>query len=119
MVEVLLEHGADPNAGELLQNAIQNRHPEVAKILREAGAKGVSDLAFYIAIKDDAKVRELLQGAPSFAENPEFWAGALPAAARMGELGCVRAALDKGVMLQVRSPNGGVTYVLLKSDAEK
>jgi serine protease Do len=29
------------------------------------------------------------------------------------------AALDKGVMLQVRTPRGGVTYVLLKSDAEK
>ena len=29
------------------------------------------------------------------------------------------APLDKGVMLQVRTPGGGVTYVLLKSDAEK
>jgi ankyrin repeat protein len=106
--KVLLEHGADPNAGErpgeLLQNAIKNRHPDVAKILRAAGAKGVSDLAFYIAVKDDAKVRDLLQAAPSFAEKPEFWAAALPAAARTGELGCVRVAIEKGVPL---APNFG------------
>ena len=27
-----------------------------------------------------------------------------------------KAALDKGVMLQVRTPRGGVTYIMLKSD---
>jgi ankyrin repeat protein len=101
--KVLLEHGADPNAGEtpgdLLRNAIRNGYADVAKILREAGAKGVSDLAFYIAVKDEAKVQELLQAAPSFAEKPEFWAAALPAAARTGELACVRAAIEKGVPL--------------------
>ncbi|MDQ3621678.1 MAG: ankyrin repeat domain-containing protein [Verrucomicrobiota bacterium] len=63
--KVLLEHGADPNAGKtpglLLQNAIQNGHKEVAKILRDAGAKGVSDLAFYIAINDAGKSAELLK----------------------------------------------------------
>jgi serine protease Do len=28
-----------------------------------------------------------------------------------------KASLEKGVMLQVRTPKGGVTYVLLKTDA--
>jgi ankyrin repeat protein len=101
--KVLLEHGADPNAGEtpgdLLRNAIRNGYADVAKILREAGAKGVSDLAFYIAVKDEAKVQELLQAAPSFAEKPEFWKAALPAAARLGELDAVRVALRQGVPL--------------------
>lgn len=105
--KVLLDHGADPNAGErpgvLLQNAIQNGHTEVAKILRAAGAKGVSDLAFYIAVKDDAKVRDLLQAAPSFAEKPEFWAAALPTAARTGELDSARSAIEKGVPLAPNS----------------
>ncbi|RBP36406.1 hypothetical protein DES53_117117 [Roseimicrobium gellanilyticum] len=101
--KILLKHGADPNAGErpggLLQIAIMNRHADVAKILREAGAKGVSDLAFHLAMKDGAKVRELLQAAPSFAEKPEFWKAALPSAARLGELDAVRVALRKGVPL--------------------
>ncbi|QIF00022.1 ankyrin repeat domain-containing protein [Roseimicrobium sp. ORNL1] len=103
VAKVLLKHGADPNAcewsGGLLQNAIMNRHADVAKILREAGAKGVSDLAFHLAMKDGAKVRELLQAAPSFAEKPEFWKAALPAAARLGELDALRVALRKGVPL--------------------
>jgi serine protease Do len=30
-----------------------------------------------------------------------------------------KAALDKGVMLQVESPKGGLTYVLLKKDADQ
>ena len=29
------------------------------------------------------------------------------------------ASLDKGVMLQVRTPRGGVTYVLLKSESQQ
>lgn len=101
--KALLEHGADPNAGkkpgELLQNAIQNGHQEVAKILRDAGAKGVSELAFQLAMKDAGKIAGLLKSAPSFAENSEFWSAALRTAARYGNLEAVRAAIGKGVPL--------------------
>ena len=107
--KVLIEHGADPNAGKkpglLLQNAIQNRHKEVAKILWDAGAKGVSEFAFYIAMKDEVKVKELRTSAPPFAENSKFWAGALPTAARNGDLETVRAAIEKGVPLVPDSEN--------------
>jgi ankyrin repeat protein len=99
--KVLLAHGADPNAGEkpgiLLQNAIQNGEADVAKILREAGAKGVSDLAFALALKDEAKIGELLSSAPTYTENAGFWHKVLPAAARLGHLATVRAAVEKGV----------------------
>ncbi len=30
-----------------------------------------------------------------------------------------KESLDKGVMLQVESPKGGLTYVLLKKDADQ
>lgn len=112
-VKVLLSHGADPNAGErpgmLLQNAIQNGHTEVAKILRDAGAKGVSDLAFFIATEDEAKIAELLASAPGFEETPDFWDQALPTAARQGHLEAVRAALAKGVPLAPRPEGNAFT----------
>jgi hypothetical protein len=100
---VLLEHGADPNAGErpglLLQAAIRNGNSDVAKILRDAGAKGVSDLAFALGVKDAPKVAELLDAAPVFADDPKFWDKVLPAAARLGHAEAVQVALDKGVPL--------------------
>jgi ankyrin repeat protein len=99
--KVLLAHGANPNAGEqsgiLLQNAIQNGHADVAQILREAGAKGVSDLAFALAIKDEAKIGELLSSAPTYSENTDFWHKVLSTAARLGHLRTVRTAVEKGV----------------------
>ncbi len=111
--KVLLARGADPNAGErpgmLLQNAIQNGHTEVAKILRDAGAKGVSDLAFFIATEDEAKIVESLASAPGFEEDPDFWDQALPTAARQGHLEAVRAALAKGVPLAPRPEGNAFT----------
>jgi ankyrin repeat protein len=99
--KVLLENGADPNAGEkpgrLLENAVQNGHRELAKLLRAAGTKGVSDLAFFVSIRDEAEVGKLLETAPAFAEQPAFWSKALSSAARNGDLRVVRAALEKGV----------------------
>jgi ankyrin repeat protein len=104
--KVLIAHGADPNAGNrtgiLLKNAIQNGHTEVARILWEAGGRGVSELAFHIAMKDKKKVGELLQSAPTFADQPEFWANVLPTAARTGQLDIVRTALAQGV--PIKSP---------------
>jgi ankyrin repeat protein len=100
---VLLEHGADPNAGAkpgiLLQNAIQNGNRDVAKILRDAGAKGVSDLAFALAMKDEPKIDEILSSAPPYAANAGFWHKVLPTAARLGHLRAVQAAIEKGVPL--------------------
>jgi ankyrin repeat protein len=108
--KVLLAHGADPNGGDwpgiLLQNAIQNGHHDVARILWDAGGRGVSELAFHIAMKDEKKVGELLKSAPAFAEQPEFWAKALPAAARLGQLEIVRAALARGVPLKESTAPG-------------
>jgi ankyrin repeat protein len=101
--KVLLENGADPNAGEepgsLLKTAIHNGHREVAKLLRAAGAKGVGDLAFAVAVKDEPTVNALLATAPAFADQPEFWKDALPAAARTGQLKVLRAATADGVPL--------------------
>lgn len=100
--KVLLAHGADPNGSEkwggLLQNAIRNGHRELAKILRDAGAKGVSDLAFAIGMKDEAKVAELLKSAPAYSDDAAFWEKALPAAARLGHLEGVRAAIANGYL---------------------
>ena len=99
--KVLLENGADPNAaapsGQFLETAVQNGHVEVAKLLRAAGAKGASDLAFAISTKDVREIERLLQSAPSFADQPEFWSKALLIAARSGQIHAVRVALDKGV----------------------
>lgn len=102
--KVLLEYGADPNAGlpgQFLKTAMSNGHKDVAEILRSAGAKGVSDLAYFIAIQNKDKVKELLSSIPAYADNPEFWQGALCAAARRGDLETVIATLEKGVPLLV------------------
>jgi len=99
--KVLLTHGANPNAGDkpgmMLRTAISNRYKELAKLLKEAGAKGVSDLAYAIAVDDAGKKTELLAAAPSYAEQPEFWDEVLSAAAKRGDVATVKAALEKGV----------------------
>ncbi len=111
--KVLLDHGADPNAGEkpgmLLQNAVQNGHKDVAKILREAGAKGVSDLAFQLAMGEADKVGPLLNSAPRFDDNPEFWSQVLPTAARYGHLEAIRVALVRGVPLAATPEDNAFT----------
>jgi bla regulator protein BlaR1 len=99
--EVLLEAGADPNIGKvgggMLNVAARNRHKDLARLLRKFGAKGVADLAFAISTNDTATISRLLKDAPSYAASPAFWDGALPAAARVGNVKVVQAALDHGV----------------------
>lgn len=99
--KLLLDAGANPNGGQspdhLLLTAMHNGNKEVAKLLREAGAKSVPDLAFYVSTQDEAKVKELLKTAPSFKENEGFWKDALSSAATVGDVKTVRAALAKGV----------------------
>lgn len=99
--KVLLEYGANPNEtagfGNLLENALENGHVEVAKLLREAGAQGLSDLAFATGIKDEAKIVELLQSPPSYTDQPAFWHKVMGAAARIGDLRTLKAALASGV----------------------
>jgi ankyrin repeat protein len=111
--KVLLEHGADPNKGESfglpLQNAIQNGHKDVAKILREAGAKGVSDLAFHLAMGEAEKVGPLLTSAPRFDDHPDFWSKVLPTAARYGHVETVRVALARGVPLAATPEDNAFT----------
>jgi hypothetical protein len=101
VARLLLAHGADPNAGDppglMLRTAISNRFSELAKLLKEAGAKGVSDLAYAITVKDTAKKAELLAAAPAYADQPEFWNEVLSAAARHGDVATVKVALEKGV----------------------
>ena len=109
--KTLLAAGADPNGGKapgmLIKNAMSNGYKEVAKLLRQAGAKGVSDLAFALATRDTAQVKTLLATAPAYAESPAFWDDALPDAARVGDVDTVRAALAKGVPVEVSPPSPG------------
>lgn len=99
--QILLDAGADPNAGErpgvILQNAIANNHKDVVEVLRKAGAKGVADLAYAITVRDEAAIVRLLEAAPTFAENADYWDGALIAGVRTGDLRAVRAAGAKGM----------------------
>ena len=110
--KVLLAAGADPNGGKapgvLLKNAMSNGYKEVAKLLRQAGAKGVSDLAFALATHDTGQIKTLLARAPAYAEDPAFWEDALPDAARVGDVDTMRAALAKGVPVEVKPPSPGV-----------
>lgn len=109
--KILLDAGADPNGGKapgaLLKNAMSNGYKEVARLLRDAGAGGVSDLAFSLALHDTAQVKTLLATAPSYQENPAFWDDALPDAARVGDVDTVRAALAHGVPLTSEKPTFG------------
>ena len=112
VAKVLLDAGADPNGGKngpgsFLRNAMSNGYKEVAKLLRAAGARGVSDLSFALAIHDQEKVKALLATAPTFAENPAFWEGVLVSAAQAGDLDVLRMALAKGVPIEA---NPGITY---------
>jgi ankyrin repeat protein len=108
--KVLLAHGADPNApvkyGSILKVAVQNGHRELAKVLKEAGAKGVSDLAYAVGIRDQARIDELLVSPPTFADRPEFWEYVMSAATRNGNLPVVKAALQAGVPIVVDKTNG-------------
>ena len=101
----LLAAGADPNGGErpgmMLKTALHNGYKELAGVLRQAGARGVSDLAFAIVTHDQATINALLATAPAYMENAAFWADAVPDAARVGDLATVRAALAKGASLQL------------------
>ncbi len=106
--KVLLDAGADPNGGKnpggYLKNAMANGEVEVAKILKAAGARGVSDLAFSIAVRDSEKTTKLLSSAPVFSKDSDFWNGALVEASRLGDLKTVKACLDKGV--PIKGKNG-------------
>lgn len=99
--EVLLEAGADPNfgktSGDILKTATGNGYKDLAKLLRKYGAKGVADLAFAISTNDTAEIARLLKDAPSYTASPAFWDGALTAAARVGNVKVMQAALDHGV----------------------
>ncbi|NJL19070.1 MAG: hypothetical protein HC901_01845 [Bdellovibrionaceae bacterium] len=101
--KVLLELGADPNggdhSGQFLKNAMANGCQKVAKLLREAGAKGVGDLAYQIVLRDEAAIQALLEKAPSYDTSPEFWDRVMVEAARTGHRGVIEAALQKGVPL--------------------
>lgn len=98
--KVLLDHGADPNAGkfpgQMLKVAVHNQYKDVAKVLKDAGAKGVSDLAYALAIGDQKQIDELLKTAPMYSDNPGFWDDVLPSAAERGNLTLVRTAIEKG-----------------------
>jgi hypothetical protein len=48
-------------------------------------------------MKDDAKSAALLETAPTYQTNPEFWRDVLTNAARQGDLKAVQATLAKGV----------------------
>lgn len=99
--KVLLAHGADPNAGDkpgtMLQIAVNNRYKELAKMLKEAGAKGLSDLTYAIAVEDADQKAALLATAPGYAEQPAFWEGTMSTAARQGDCPTIEVALQKGV----------------------
>ena len=106
VAKVLLAAGADPNGGSapgaLLKNAMHNGYKELSEVLRQAGAKGVSDLAFALATHDFGKVKALLAAAPTYQDNPGFWDDVLPDAARIGDVETVRAALAKGVPVEAK-----------------
>lgn len=99
--KVLLENGADPNAGKIqgmiLRTAINNRHADLVKILRAAGAKGASEFCVAVATGNSENVRRLLEKAPSFADAPDFWEGVLATAAGKNALDVVAKAIEAGV----------------------
>lgn len=98
--KVLLAHGADPNGGDkpglMLNTAASNRYEELAKLLKAAGARGVSDLAYTISINDNARKSTLLASAPAYADQPAFWDGVMSAAARQGDRKTIEVGLQKG-----------------------
>jgi ankyrin repeat protein len=114
--KVLLANGADPNAGEfpgaMLRTAIFNKHKEMVKILKAAGATGTSELSIAIALQEKERIAELLKTAPNFSKDPKFWEGVFSAAAERGDLETVKAALTKGVPMvykREKIPNNAFT----------
>ena len=101
-LKLLLERGADPNApvpaGQrtpldtaLAQGAFGN-----VDLLRQAGAKGLSDLAYYSAKGDAAKVSELLdQHADPNEAGPSGWTP-LIYAVKLARVEVARRLLDHG-----------------------
>jgi ankyrin repeat protein len=129
IVQVLLDHGADPNLpeeqiaprGKALYEAVINGHYEVAKILLERGAfpnppVESSGDALYIAreLRPDARMEQLLvsYGAtPTDEDADEAWPAVahnwmrispLHEAARSGDLEKAKALIDGGADLTAR-----------------
>lgn len=98
--KVLLAHGANPNGGKMpgqyLMNAMKNHYPELVAVLKQAGAKGVSDLAYALSVGDKKQTATLLASAPAYDKQPEFWQEVMNIAAGQGDLETVKAAVAKG-----------------------
>ncbi|MEM1221289.1 MAG: M56 family metallopeptidase [Verrucomicrobiota bacterium] len=101
--KILLEHGCNPNGrdhpAQFIKNAVRNGHLEVAKLLREAGAQGLPDLAYHVSQKDRNAIELLLDNAPYYSENPEFWQSTVIEASRIGDLKTLQDSFAKGVPL--------------------
>ncbi|NJK91064.1 MAG: hypothetical protein HC904_04060 [Blastochloris sp.] len=121
-IKYLLQAGADPNAGDrpgiLINSAIANGHKEVAQQLREAGALGVSELAFALGTKDERGIKNLLAKAPTYQKNPAFWSGVLSQAARVGSIQVVRACMDHKVPLTVEATQYDDPYYSAASEGQ-
>jgi ankyrin repeat protein len=129
IVQLLLDHGADPNLpeeqiaprGKALYNAVFNGHHEIAKLLLERGAfpnppVESSGDALWVARerRPDARMEQLLlsYGATPVPEDPEEawpavahnWLRITPLheAARTGDLEKAKALLDAGADLTAR-----------------
>jgi ankyrin repeat protein len=129
IVQLLLDHGADPNLpeeqiaprGKALYEAVRSGHYEIAKLLLERGAfpnppVESSGDALFVAreLRPDARVEQLLlsYGATPVPEDPEEawpavahnWMRITPLheAARAGDLEKAKALLDAGADLTAR-----------------
>ncbi len=121
--KVLLAAGADPNGGTapgaLLKNAMHNGYKELSQLLRQAGAKGVSDLSFALASHDANQVKALLATAPAYQDDAAFWDEVLPGAARLGDVDTVQAALARGVPVEAKGPGHGAdAYTAAASEGQ-
>ncbi|MBE7211924.1 MAG: ankyrin repeat domain-containing protein, partial [Gluconacetobacter diazotrophicus] len=101
-LKLLLERGANPNApvpaGQItpLDAALARRAFTNVDLLRQAGAKGLTDLAYYSAKGDAAKVGELLAAHADPNEAGSSGWTPLIYAVRCAQVGSAQQLLDAG-----------------------
>jgi ankyrin repeat protein len=105
-VQLLLEHGADPNDGESVYHAVEAEDTACLELLLAAGATVRDTNALGNAIRDPAKVRVLLEQGDLRPSDPELRDALLYARAPA----VVELLIEHGASLDARDRDGLTPY---------